>query len=173
MVPNAGCREDPALISQVSKVDLPPIEPAALRSRCDDELVLKERLYGQVIGNGLLRETAPAARDDKIDVTFQQRRQRAEVHVIDIEACPWKPLHEQFCDRRQNGRRNRFRAANPNLTGGVLGQELNLLNPLLELIKSRAAALEQDVAVDRRHNAARAAIQQAYAQGGFQVRNHL
>src|SRR5262245_46378723 len=103
MVPDSGRRQNPALIGQVSKVNLSPIKPTALRSGCDNEFILKEGLYGQVVGYGLLREPVPAACDDKIDVTFQQRRQRCEVHVINIEACPWESLHEQLCDRRQDG----------------------------------------------------------------------
>src|SRR5438552_3490125 len=66
MVPNSGRRQYPALVDQIAQVNLPSIEPTAPWSSCDDELILKERLYCQVIGNGLLRETAPAARDDKI-----------------------------------------------------------------------------------------------------------
>src|SRR5215472_5734177 len=79
---------------------------------------------------------------------------------------------ERFDDRGQD-RRNGFGASDLDLSRGWIGQKRDVPYSLLQFIEGRMASLEKRMAVHRRLDPMRMAIEQSHAKRAFKIRNDV
>src|SRR4029453_7886135 len=81
-------------------------------------------------------------------------------------------LPRESIDSDQYGAgRHRLAGSDPQFPRRRIGKELNVLDALSQLVEDRDAAFDERAAIRRWLDAARAAIEQAYAEGVFQLGN--
>ena len=93
----------------------------------------------------------------------------AGLGIDDARNDPWISLGHAIDDRGHEPRHQGFRTTNPHLSGTRIGQELDVSDPLFELVEDHVATIEQGPSVDRRLDALRAAIEKSHPQRVLQV----
>jgi hypothetical protein len=93
----------------------------------------------------------------------------AGLGIDDARDDPRVSLGHAVDDRGHEPRHQRFRTADPHLSGTGIGQELDISNPLFELVEDHVATIEQGPRVDRRLDALGAAVEKPHPQRVLQV----
>ena len=65
------------------------------------------------------------------------------------------------------------RASDPQFSGGRIGQEIDVLHALLQLVEGDGGVIQQRARIDRGLDAARIAIEQPDAERGFYIGDGL
>jgi hypothetical protein len=93
--------------------------------------------------------------------------------ILDTQGAPRMGFREPTDDRTQERDRSGQRTSDPHLATGRVGQELDILDSLPQLIEYRPRARQQRVPVHGGLDTARAAVEKLRAQGVFEIGNHL
>jgi hypothetical protein len=106
----------------------------------------------------------------KFNVTIAQLIMELNALVVrnvknDARVLPRQPMDHRKYDTLRQG----WAAADSHLTCGGVGEKLDILQSLINLIEGGDAAFEQSAAVLRRLNAPRAAVEQSNAERMFSV----
>src|SRR5258708_2207309 len=136
--------------------------PPALLAGHNNDLVVEQNFRFEIV----LGEVGWYASEQKINAAVTQfaEMQGADDGLDYIESNARIESREAFDDRRKKSGGDTFRTANTELARGRIGQELQFLHPLLELIEDRRAAPHQRVAVGSRLNAIAASVEQPNAE---------
>ena len=150
MRPAWRASQNPRLVDQFGKIDLTATGPRAGSARNDDQFVVEHDLRVEIV-EGIAHEWMTAQPlHDEIKLTFAQLRvKRLDFLFVHVEHHA-RILPRKAFDNWKEDRRDPIRATDLDFAGGRVGQELDVPNPLLQLIEGRTAACQQGTAVNRR-----------------------
>src|SRR5215467_15587858 len=94
-------------------------------------------------------------------------------HMLDAQDDSRKGFRKPMDDRPQECRQSGHRTSNSYLAAGWVGQELDVLHALPQLIEHCARTRQQGVSVRGELNAARPAVEKSRAQRMLEIGNHL
>src|SRR5262249_3514077 len=143
-------------IHQLRKRDFASACPRILHTGRHYEGVVKELFHGKRVGN-----RAGYSRYRQLDIALGHAAVELRISSSDdVEYNARIAAGEPIDYRKSRTRRRSIGATDPQLSGGRVDQELDVLHALSDLIKDRDATLYHRAAITRRLNAAPAAVEQ-------------
>jgi hypothetical protein len=147
------------------------------RTRNDQQMIVDELLDMQVVRVFNRVESLHHAGEDHVQPAFAQIREFERgaqcVDLADLKAHPRILTGEAIDDRGQNAGGKRFRASDPDLADRRVDQVFDVPDALPQLVECNPAALEEGMTIERRFDAARAAVQKPHSDGRLEIGDRL
>jgi hypothetical protein len=158
----------PRFVREFSQLNSPPSAPRIVRCRHGDDVVIEQTFDKHIVS--IRKFDKPGYH--KFDFSlFQVAVERQHGSDRDIKHHAWMPLRKAVDDRQDWPTGRVLAASNAQLTRRWITEELDILDALSELIEDCKSALDDRVAILRRPDAARTAIEQADTEGVFEIGN--
>src|SRR5262249_49525849 len=150
-----GRWEHPSFIHQLRKLDLASPRPRILHTGRHHKGVVKELFHGKRVGN-----RAGYSRYRQLNIALGHVAVELQISPSDdVEYNTRIAAGEPIDHRKSRPRCRSIGATDPQLSGGRVGQELDVHDALSDLIEDRDATLDDRAAIMRRLNAAPAAVE--------------
>ena len=165
-----SARPDPSFILQFCEIDSSPSSPRTFFARDDAHSIIEQDLYIQIIVDLVAGNRSRQSRQNKIERTLMKLREfRGIGQLRDMKVDPRIALAELFDHWMKDGLGEPLLAPDAQFAGRRVGQILQRLNALPQLVKHGQAAFEQSVAINRWLDSRRTAIEQADTNGSFEI----
>src|SRR5262249_49822540 len=113
-------------------------------------------------------------RDDEIDISgFEVAKRRCLIRANELKHNSRVARRKEIDHGRNNAGKFRVGAPDTNHSHGRVGNELDLFDPPLEVVKDGDATLEGGAAIVGQADAAQVSVQQARTERAFQACNRL
>src|SRR5262249_50165535 len=163
--------QTPRLIDKFGRLDSAAPGPIAFRARHYVERIFKQNFDVQI----LIRNRHHHSTEDNLDAAFphvailQSRRRR----LRHVKLKLWKSTREPIDHSRNETRSHRLGAPNADLSGRWVGQELDLFDPLPQVVERGDGPFEQSTAIQCGLDALGSAIEETDAERVLDVGDRL
>src|SRR5262245_2809007 len=146
--------DDQRCLGQVGKIDLAAPCPWACFACDKEEGVIEKDLGVKFVVERLWHRILPPSGEDQINFALAKLRiiNGRLQHLLDVIANTRIGRANLPDDRQEQSRRNRFRAPDSQLASMRIADELDLLDPLAQLVECGSRAPQDGFAVTSRHN---------------------
>ena len=120
-----------------------------MTSHRDGKAIVEERMQAQILGDEVVPVGGENAQQDEIVASIAQHRHVGGRHrqIVDLEDDARIEAAEFEDDLREDGRRQRFDAGDVHLADGRIGEVLDVIGALLDLVEDHRAAPQQGLAI--------------------------
>src|SRR5262249_3048865 len=134
-----GRSKYPTLVNKLGEIDLATTGPWVLRPGHNDQRIVEQGFYIHVVSKNL-RGWRHGPFQEEVVRSLEQAGISASRHIRDAQDDSGKSFRKSVDDGAHERGRSVHRASNPYFATGRIGQELDVLDALPQLIEDRPRA---------------------------------